>query len=190
MAKKNSKAKKKAVKRKSPAAKKQAVTKKAAQPKEAPEPDKEEPAEKPPEFGIIVYLRAPSKTWPKKIGSFLYVNEFKKWIYEGRPISLKEWNEQSDAIAQDLSQKYDYLFSPGGVLILPGIQIIELEPDHEEEETPQWKKNLDRAHDVQSEKVEEAPQEPEKVEEPEKPEEPEPDELIGTETGPPEETLY
>ena len=75
------------------------------------------------------------------------------------------------------------------MLILPGIQIVELEPSESGKEAPQWKKNLDRAN-IQSAKAEEPPQEPEKVEEPEKPEKSEPDELIGTERGSPEETLY
>jgi len=120
---------------------------------------------------VVLYLREPSRHWPRKIGDFQRDDTRKLWIYEGRAIPLKEWNETEVEIWTKIEREYDYLKT--------GIQIETLPAQAEDPSTQhpnliQYQKPKDES--------------PEVIEEPPAPTLP--DEQSRTEERPSEETLY
>jgi len=164
------------------------AAKKAASPKSkaprkkpaSPEKPKADPAltveeyleargqELPTENQVIFHLRGASRHWPHKIGKFFYSDEHKKWIYEGKPFTIEEWNEAGDALI-DEARGFEELLAPGVKVVT-----VTLKP----EDDPNWKAAIVKAHQVRKDPVE-------PVEEP-----PATDERTGSEEGSSEEALY
>jgi len=165
-------AKKKTTKKKT-AAKKKTSARKKASPKPKPAPAPSPTAPDPPEFGILLYLRNPSRHWPQKIRDFRFSKEFGKWIWKGEPVPLDEWNETQESILDEVST-YDFLVHPG-MMIVDRLRSEETE----EKEIQAWQKGLAAAKEKKEE-----------VKEPEPEPTPDPDERQRPPERPPTETLY
>lgn len=103
-------------------------------------PDDTPPAR---QHGVLLYLRNASRHWPRKIRSFLFCPKWEKWLYRGGPIPIQQWNEEQEAILDDI-ETYEFP-SPTGILV------IELEPPQEAEVKPNWEKGLEAARKAKQE---------------------------------------